>query len=279
MKKQKVSEFIRGKSFYLVLLTGLCAVIAIALVYTNLVPGKSDQGLIDLNEPIPEIASNKINAVEDAGNNHVVEYSDADNIAIEKEDLTKKADLVVSDTTEDEALQTSASTVISSATDVTDEMIDTKTVPVIQSKPNKTESLNFKEEDGLVWPLQGNVIMNYSMDHSMYFQTLGQYKVNPALLIEAEVGKEVVSAAKGVVSEITTNEETGLTITTSIGNGYHLVYGQIDSAKVKVGDKVSQGEIIGCIAEPTKYYVVEGSNLYFQVIKGDGTINPMLLLK
>ena len=34
----------------------------------------------------------------------------------------------------------------------------------------------FSEEDTLLWPVDGNVIMNYSMDQSIYFATLDQYK-------------------------------------------------------------------------------------------------------
>lgn len=291
MKKQKVSEFVKGNSFYLVLLTGICAVIAIALVYTNIVPSKSNDGLIDLNETIPEVASKENNFTEIVGNEIGAEFSEANNninleeSRIVKEDVIAKDnavdqnDFATSKTTEDEALQTSTSSVATSTENIVDQVIDTKTVPVVKSNQNKKESFNFKEEDGLIWPVSGNVLMNYSMDHSIYFQTLGQYKVNPAIILDGEVGTKVLSAAKGVVSEISTNEETGLTITTSIGNGYSLVYGQIDSAQVKVGDTVLEGETIGCIAEPTKYYVVEGSNLFFQVFKDDKTINPMVLLK
>jgi len=60
-----------------------------------------------------------------------------------------------------------------------------------------------------------------------------------------------------------------------------LVYGQLDeeTLNVKVGDKLNQGEVIGKIAQPTKYYTVEGSNLYFKVLQDDKTVDPMLLLR
>ena len=65
----------------------------------------------------------------------------------------------------------------------------------------------------------------------------------------------------------------------NIGNGYSVIYGQLKDVKLKVGDKVNEGDTIGMIAEPTKYYTVEGSNLYFEVMKDDKTVNPMLLLR
>ena len=32
--------------------------------------------------------------------------------------------------------------------------------------------LSFSEKDVLLWPVDGNVLMNYSMDHTIYFATL-----------------------------------------------------------------------------------------------------------
>jgi murein DD-endopeptidase MepM/ murein hydrolase activator NlpD len=93
------------------------------------------------------------------------------------------------------------------------------------------------------------------------------------------VGTEVLSAAKSIITSIEENAETGITVTASIGNGYSLVYGQLNDVKAEVGDTLDEGEVIGTIAEPTKYYSLEGSNLYFQVLKEEETINPMALLR
>ena len=44
-------------------------------------------------------------------------------------------------------------------------------------------NVSFNGESILLWPVDGNVIMNYSMDKTVYFSTLDQYKYNPALII------------------------------------------------------------------------------------------------
>jgi murein DD-endopeptidase MepM/ murein hydrolase activator NlpD len=107
-----------------------------------------------------------------------------------------------------------------------------------------------------------------------------QYKCNPAIIIDAEVGTEVKAAATGIVSSVEeNNEETGCTVTMSIGDGYSVVYGQLDNVELEVGDSVSEGDVLGTIDEPTKYYSVEGSNLYFKVMENEQTVNPMLLLR
>lgn len=41
------------------------------------------------------------------------------------------------------------------------------------------------------------MILNYSMDSTVYFATLDQYKYNPAVIIAGEVNNKVYSVAKG----------------------------------------------------------------------------------
>ena len=47
-------------------------------------------------------------------------------------------------------------------------------------------SYHFTEDSELLWPVDGQVIMNYSMDKTVYFSTLDQFKYNPALIISGE---------------------------------------------------------------------------------------------
>ena len=51
----------------------------------------------------------------------------------------------------------------------------------------EANALHFDPEDGMLWPMEGNVILNYSMDSTIYFATLDQYKYNPAVIIAGEV--------------------------------------------------------------------------------------------
>jgi murein DD-endopeptidase MepM/ murein hydrolase activator NlpD len=117
--------------------------------------------------------------------------------------------------------------------------------------------------------------MNYSMDQTIYFATLDQYKYNPAVIIQAEVNSPINAVAEGIVTAVETNEETGATITVDMGDGYSARYGQLKEIPKNQGDYVENGEILGYISEPTKYYSVEGANLYFQLLKDGAPVNPM----
>ena len=59
-----------------------------------------------------------------------------------------------------------------------------------------------------------------------------------------------------------------------LGNGYQAIYGQLKDLTVAEGDTVKEGDVIGNIDSPTKYYSVEGPNLYFQMKKDGETIDP-----
>lgn len=134
--------------------------------------------------------------------------------------------------------------------------------------------LTFSEADSLVMPLVGNVLINYSAEKSVYFPTLQQYKCNPALIVAANVGESVKAAANGMVSRIYNDPMTGQTVVMSLGNGYELTYGQLQEVTVSEGTYVTEGEIFAQIAEPTRYYAVEGSNLYLKLTKDGVPVNP-----
>lgn len=135
--------------------------------------------------------------------------------------------------------------------------------------------LTFSEADSLVMPFAGNVLINYSADKSVYFPTLQQYKCNPALVLAATSGESVKAAANGMVSRIYDDPMTGKTVVMNLGNGYELTYGQLQEVTVSEGTYVAEGEIFAQIAEPTRYYAVEGSNLYLKLTKDGVPVNPV----
>lgn len=144
-----------------------------------------------------------------------------------------------------------------------------KTVPTAV-----TETLHFKKENGVVWPIEGKVLLDYSMDSTIFFPTLEQYRCNPAMVISGAVNDKVYSISRGRIIEVFNSEETGCTVRQDLGDGYIATYGQLKELNFNVGDIVESGQVIGYVSEPTKYYSVEGANAYFS-LKKDGTpVNP-----
>ena len=144
---------------------------------------------------------------------------------------------------------------------------------------SQVTALHFSPEDGMLWPKEGNVILNYSMDSTVYFATLDQYKYNPAIMIAGEVNDKVISVARGQIQSIENDEVIGLAVTVDLGDGYQAIYGQLKEVGFEVGDYVEEGQTIGYLSEPTKYFSVEGCNLYFELLKDGVPQDPVALFE
>lgn len=150
------------------------------------------------------------------------------------------------------------------------------------AEAQETASVSYSfspESDSLLWPVAGNIILDYSMDKTVYFATLEQYKYNPAVLIQGQVGQEVLCCADGKVEKIEESDELGTTVTVDLGSGYEAVYGQLKEVAVKEGSSVKSGQRLGLIDEPTRYYAKEGPNVYFKILKDGTPVDPMDLLQ
>lgn len=142
-----------------------------------------------------------------------------------------------------------------------------------------SKELHFAESDGLQRPLEGEVLIPFSMDSSVYFSTLDQYKYNPALMLVAQEGMPVAACAEGKVIDIFEDAEIGHAVTMDLGDGYQLTYGQLQDINVSLDSYVNPGEIVGTVAAPTKYFSVEGANLYLKLTMDGTPVDPEALFR
>lgn len=141
-------------------------------------------------------------------------------------------------------------------------------------------TLNFAESKGLRRPLEGEILIPFSMNGSVYFSTLRDYRYNPALIIGTETGTPVAACADGKVIAIFQNEEIGHAVTMDLGNGYQITYGQLEGINVSMDSYVNEGDQIAVVAAPTKYYCVEGTNLYLKLTgKDKKAVDPETLFR
>lgn len=136
-------------------------------------------------------------------------------------------------------------------------------------------NLKFNKNSKLLWPVEGNILLEYNMENTVYFSTLDEYKCSPAIAIQSKEGAEVKAAAKGVVTELGQNDEYGVYMKVAMGNDYFATYGQIINPQYEVGQTVEAGSVIGYVNKPTSSYEKEGDNLYFQVTKKNKPKDPL----
>ena len=135
-------------------------------------------------------------------------------------------------------------------------------------------SVSFAADSLILWPVSGSLLMDYSMDKTIYFKTLDQYRYNPAIIIAAAENDQIIAGAPGLVKSIDHFAQTGTTVNIDLGNGYEALYGQLQNVPVKTGEYVDATTTLGYIAQPTKYYSREGTNLYFEMRKDGRPVDP-----
>lgn len=262
MQEEKES-FWRKKGFYISACTLLVAVMAVGTIYYGQTKSDNDNELLaDIATEMPETDTKESGTDEKAAQTNAGVASNVQT----QESVSKKKEKTATLKEKTEKKKQKTKTVSKQET------------KAVTASTNIVKH-SFNEEKGLLWPVSGDVVLKYSMSNTVYFKTLAQYRCNPGIVISAEKGTNVKAAANCTVTKIEKNDELGTVVTTDIGNNYSVLYGQLDDISVNKGDELKEGDVIGTIAAPTKYYTVEGSNLYFQVKQGKESVDPLLLLR
>ena len=134
---------------------------------------------------------------------------------------------------------------------------------------------NFGVSSKMIWPVEGNVIIDFDMNNTVYFSTLDLYKCSDAVYIQSDVGTPVYAGHACQVEEIGYDSEIGNNVTVEMGNGYVATYGQLRDIQIEEGTVLEEGELIGYVASPTKYFTVEGSHLYIKMTKDGVAVDPL----
>ncbi|MGN0435488.1 MAG: peptidoglycan DD-metalloendopeptidase family protein [Wujia sp.] len=263
------TDLLRSKGFYIALGTGIIAFASLIVMYTNSNPGKdvTKEQAIDLNQSeITEETDNKDDS-----------SSIAANTDPKKKETTETEN---KDEDEDDTEDTTEEMVASEETTESDNgAVDEINNTVDVASDVAQAASKYNGEDPIAWPVPGNIIMPFSMDTTIYFQTLDTYKCNPGIMIESSEGTNVCAVYDGVVESIKDTKEYGTVMTIDMGNGYKAIYGQLMNIRVREGDAVGVNQIIAEIAPVSAYYVEEGCNLFFEMTKDGEAINPMAYMQ
>lgn len=147
--------------------------------------------------------------------------------------------------------------------------------PAEEIVPKETKQAVQTEKAVFAYPLEGEVLLPYSIDHAIYDPTLEQYHTHAAISLSAEKGTAVQAAADGRVKEVTADEERGTVIVLEHADGWLTTYGQLeDTVKVKEGESVKQGQTIALVDTPTKYGAALGTHLEFAMEQNGTPADP-----
>ncbi len=256
-------QTMKDNAFYLALGIGLLAVLAVVGVYT----AQQNQMQVAENNMDLNVASDYSSiTTEELVEETNGEVAEEEEIKTTTEEITMESETTVAPVDMEEEMVEDVAETEASAEEA------------IPTTVNAGE-LDFNSEKTITWPVNGEVILPYSMETTVYFKTLDQYQCNPGMLIQAGMGTTVKNAYLGQVTEVTSDNTYGNMVTLYIGNGYSIVYGQLDTIYVKEGDFVKAGESIGTVGAPTDSFTEEGSHLFFQMLSEEEAVDPMLYIE
>jgi len=120
----------------------------------------------------------------------------------------------------------------------------------------------------MIWPADGKIIAHFGPQKNPKFNTVIQ---NLGIDIKAPFGADVRATADGVVTAITWQRGRGNIIIINHFGGYYTVYTHLSEILVSMGEKVSEGQVIGRIGDSGS---LKGPMLHFEIWKGTQNINP-----
>lgn len=124
-------------------------------------------------------------------------------------------------------------------------------------------------------PLSGEVIKEFVMDDLVFYEAIGEWRVHRGIDIKPKDSLIIESAFEGTVEEVNNTEVAGIEIIIDHGNNIKTLYSNLSSSKVKVGEVVKKGQIIGNVGKCNSIESADGPHLHFELIVEGKNINPL----
>lgn len=127
-------------------------------------------------------------------------------------------------------------------------------------------------------PVTGKVIRSFSGDTLVKDVTMGDWRTHNGTDFACKAKEQAVAFAAGTVISVEEQGLYGLCLTIDHGNGMTSMLAGLDSCKVKSGDQVTCGQVIGICAGNLEAESAQESHVHLEVKKEGKYIDPMSLL-
>ncbi|MBR4003393.1 MAG: M23 family metallopeptidase [Clostridia bacterium] len=125
----------------------------------------------------------------------------------------------------------------------------------------------------------GEIIKDFSNTALKYNSTLKQWEAHKAVDIKGADNSDVMAVLSGEVVSVESNYLKGTVVTIKHNKSLQTVYASLDeNVKVKVGDKVKTGDVIGKVSTSAKSESNDGAHLHFEVLVDNVKTDPNLYL-
>lgn len=122
-------------------------------------------------------------------------------------------------------------------------------------------------------PLESMTVINY---YGWRKKRRGE-RMHEGVDLRAATGTPVYSSAPGeIIHSGRGVKGYGRLVVVDHGLGWTTIYGHLSKLKVKVGQKVKEGELVGLAGRSGR---AQGPHLHFEIRKGSDPLDPLLFLK
>jgi murein DD-endopeptidase MepM/ murein hydrolase activator NlpD len=141
--------------------------------------------------------------------------------------------------------------------------------------PNEVAAANL----AYVWPVDGEVDRDFSLEVFAYDETMGDWRTHSGIDIAAEVGTPVAACTQGTVTQVSTDQMMGTTVTIDHGSGMESVYANLAAAlNVQEGTQVEAGSVIGTVGTSAIAESASPAHLHFELAEYGVSIDPLQYL-
>lgn len=141
----------------------------------------------------------------------------------------------------------------------------------LKRQEEATGGTNVSSTGTFVWPSDTCRIVTSKFGTRMH-PVYHVYKTHNGIDIGARYGTNVLAADSGTVVVSKYSSSYGNYIMINHGNGTTTLYAHMSSRIAQVGDKVSQGEVIGLVGSTG---VSTGAHIHFEITVGGSRVNPL----
>ena len=131
-------------------------------------------------------------------------------------------------------------------------------------------------EQTAVWPLEGAVQRDYSLDRLQYDKTMADWRTHDGVDLAAEVGTKVAAIRSGTVQNVYADDLYGTTVVIDHGNGLVVTYANLEKVPtVYAGDTVKAGDVIGSVGDTATCESAQESHLHLSARLNEKSVSPL----
>ncbi len=149
---------------------------------------------------------------------------------------------------------------------------------ILPSTPTDDTVSNEPYTKSYTMPVNGDILKDFSTDTLQFSQTFGDMRLHPAVDIACKEDTFISALTDGKVLSVEESITLGNVITIDHGDGLIVKYACVKDAKVKAGDKVKGGDLIGKVGTiPNESS--DQSHLHLEATKNDKPISVLDFFK